>query len=83
LIAYLKQHPVAVFFILVAIIIIAIPAEPEQDVALFCTYNRVFIEFKQGSATWGTIMLDDNGKPVPCDQDDNLKRLSTKHLTRI
>ena len=43
---------------------------PKTSVKLFCTYNRVFIEFEQGSATWGTIMLDDTGVPIPCGEEE-------------
>lgn len=43
-----------------------------SDVRLFCAYGRVFIEFQEGSTTWGTLMLDDNGAPIRC-HDDSIK----------
>lgn len=49
---------------------------PNSSVRLFCTYNRVFIEFEQGSATWGTIMLDNEGRPFPCGDDEIKTKLN-------
>jgi hypothetical protein len=36
----------------------------------------VFIEFEQGSATWGTIMLDNEGRPFPCGDDEIKTKLN-------
>lgn len=44
-----------------------------SDVRLFCSYGRVFIEFQEGSTVWGTIMLDNAGLPVPCDENIKTK----------
>ena len=35
----------------------------------FCAYNRVFVEFTEHGKTWGTLMLDWAGKPIPCRED--------------
>lgn len=40
-----------------------------SDTRLFCSYGRVFIEFQDGNNTWGTLMLDDNGAPIRCNND--------------
>lgn len=32
----------------------------------FCAYSRVFVEFEENGKRWGTIMLDYEGKPIPC-----------------
>lgn len=53
---------------------------PRTNVKLFCSYNRIFIEFEQGNATWGTIMLDDDGKPFPC--DDEIRTKTNTNLLR-
>ena len=37
----------------------------------FCAYNRVFVEFEEGSKVWGTLMLDSRGKPIPCSETDD------------
>lgn len=49
----------------------------KSSVRLFCTYNRVFIEFEQGSATWGTMMLDNEGRPFPCGEEEIKTKLHT------
>ena len=36
----------------------------------FCAYGRVFVRIKEGNTIWGTILLDDNGVPVKCKEDD-------------
>jgi hypothetical protein len=43
--------------------------EPTK-VKLFCSYGRVFIQFEEKYNTWGTMWLDNRGKPVPCDDED-------------
>lgn len=45
----------------------------------FCAYDRVFVEFEERGRTWGTIMLDRNGKPVPCRND--VDEISTTPLS--
>jgi hypothetical protein len=37
----------------------------------FCAYNKVFVEFEEGSKTWGTLMLDSKGKPIPCSESSD------------
>ena len=51
--------------------ILAIRKEPETEARAFCAYNRVFVEFAENGRTWGTIMLDYNGKPIPCSEDND------------
>lgn len=36
----------------------------------FCAYNRVFVEFEEGSKRWGALLLDRDGRPIPCDEDN-------------
>jgi hypothetical protein len=45
----------------------------ETQVKTFCAYNRAFIEFTEGRNTWGTMMLDREGRPIPCSDDDDIK----------
>lgn len=40
--------------------------EREIHTRMFCAYDRVFVEFVEGSNTWGTMWVDNNGKPIPC-----------------
>ena len=37
---------------------------------MFCAYGRVFVEFEEGGNIWGTMMLDQHGRPIPCKEDD-------------
>ncbi len=41
----------------------------EAESKLFCAYGRVFVEFHEGPAVWGTIMLDDSGMPLLCPKE--------------
>jgi hypothetical protein len=43
---------------------------PATHTHSFCAYNRVFVEFEENGTKWGTIMLDYNGKPIPCNEND-------------
>jgi hypothetical protein len=37
----------------------------------FCAYNKIFVEFEEGSSKWGTLLLDWNGHPIPCSEKDD------------
>ena len=37
---------------------------------IFCAYNRLFVEFDENGRLWGTIMIDYDGKPIPCKEED-------------
>ena len=39
----------------------------ETHVRMFCAYGRVFIEFDEKYNSWGTLWLDNDGRPVSCD----------------
>jgi hypothetical protein len=43
---------------------------------MFCAYNKMFIEFDDGKNTWGTIWLDQDGRPVACRDDKNISSRS-------
>jgi len=60
------------FWITMAVILagcVWIVNSTRSDVRLFCSYGRVFIEFQEGNSTWGTIMLDDQGAPIRCNDE--------------
>ena len=40
---------------------------------VFCAYNRLFVEFEENGKSWGTIMLDYGGRPIPCKDTDDVK----------
>jgi hypothetical protein len=54
--------------------------EDRTKIKLFCTNGRVFIEFEEKYNTWGTMWLDDDGKPVSCGDDGRFieEKLSTR-----
>lgn len=33
---------------------------------VFCALDRQWVEFQNGNATWGAMMLDIDGRPIPC-----------------
>lgn len=43
---------------------------PTTHARTFCAYNRIFVEFEEGPFKWGTLMLDLNGRPIPCSESD-------------
>ena len=50
-----------------------LPASPvelentrKDNIKVFCAQGRQWIEFQNGYATWGAMMLDQDGKPVLC-----------------
>ena len=43
---------------------------------MFCAYDRMFIEFTDGKNTWGTIWLDQDGRPVACRDGKNISSRS-------
>jgi hypothetical protein len=49
---------------------------PRAESKVFCAYNRVFVEFEDGRHKWGTLLLDEDGKPIGCNtfkETDNTK----------
>ena len=46
--------------------------EPKTSVTTFCAYGRTFIEFTENDKRWGTTLLDNNGRPVGC-SEENIK----------
>jgi len=44
---------------------------------VFCAYGRVFVEFDDNGKVWGAIMLDYSGRPIPCQEDDDVRIQNT------
>jgi hypothetical protein len=51
----------------------ALKGKPVTETHAFCAYNRVFVEFEEDGKRWGTIMLDMNGRPMPCHEENDIK----------
>lgn len=65
--SYFKRYAIVVWVIVVFGIVILLPTkESEIQSSVFCAYGKVFVEFEEGNHKWGTIMLNDNGKPILC-----------------
>ena len=47
----------------------------------FCAYNRLFVEFEEGSKIWGTTMLDAKGRPVPCAETDTQEVVTQENMS--
>ena len=52
-------------FAALSVVVIAKMENGVTHARTFCAYNRIFVEFEEGSKIWGTIMLDAKGKPIP------------------
>ena len=63
--------------LIVAIGALLVFTEPSRaESKIFCAYNRVFVEFEDGRHKWGTLLLDEDGKPINCStiqSTENLK----------
>jgi hypothetical protein len=54
----------------VMVILLLLPGPEEEGQAkLFCSYDKVFVEFDDGNYKWGTMFLDDDGKPISCSKN--------------
>jgi hypothetical protein len=42
--------------------------EPDTHASTFCAYGKLFVRFKEGSRVWGTMLLDNFGYPVTCQE---------------
>ena len=61
------------FVIAFMVIVGLLPKESSSTTRLFCAYGKVFVEFEEPSYTWGTLMLDNNGKPIPCNTNEHIE----------
>ena len=39
----------------------------------FCAYGHVFVEFERAGKVWGTVFLNERGKPAKCDEEDSVR----------
>lgn len=63
----------AVMFLL---LIIDVTPDTDSHTRIFCAYGKIFIEFTENGSTWGTMMLDDRGVPIPCSSEEKLDTIS-------
>lgn len=53
-------------FIGLIVVLLLIPGPDKVESRVFCAYGKIFVEFEDGKSKWGTIMLDDDGRPLDC-----------------
>ena len=49
----------------------------------FCAYGNVFVEFDEDGYRWGTILLNRNGKPIPCKEDEDITEPANDRTTEF
>ena len=47
----------------------------------FCAYGKIFVEFKNGRNTWGTLLLDRRGLPILCKEELELKEQTDEQIS--
>ena len=57
--------------LLILLAFVAVKPTVKTVTHTFCAYGRVFVEFEETGFRWGTIMLDYNGRPIPCREDND------------
>jgi hypothetical protein len=48
----------------------------ELSVRIFCAYDKLFIEFEEKNSKWGTMFLDEHGRPMSCKKKSIVERYS-------
>jgi hypothetical protein len=65
---------VAINLVLAGVLVFVIDSqESPTHTNTFCAYGKVFVEFKNGRNTWGTLLLDRRGLPILCKEEIELK----------
>jgi drug/metabolite transporter superfamily protein YnfA len=59
--------------VLLVVTILLVSNEDKSTTRLFCAYGKVFVEFEESHSTWGVLMLDSNGKPIPCNDNEHIE----------
>ena len=56
------------------VILLLLPIENTVELNIhaerFCAYGQVYVEFTKGSRVWGTTFLDEFGKTVTCNRNN-------------
>jgi hypothetical protein len=63
----------AINLVLAIILVLIIDTQESTHTTTFCAYGKVFVEFKNGRNTWGTLLLDRRGLPILCKEEIELK----------
>lgn len=79
----MERYPkLATAVILFTVMFASIGSKPRADIRFFCSHERVFIEFEEDGKVWGTIWIDDDGKPLSCVDTTIPKTTSSSSLIK-
>ena len=74
-----KLAKVSIFVVVLFFVtIFFVENEAKSTTRLFCAYGKIFVEFEESHSTWGTLMLDNNGKPMSCRNNGEIELTSKK-----
>jgi hypothetical protein len=45
----------------------------EYKTQMFCAYGSIFVEFEEHGHRWGSMLLDKQGHPIPCNDATTTK----------
>lgn len=63
----MKRSPnLAIVLVLATFAFAWLDSKPSSDIRFFCANDRIFIEFEEDGHVWGTMWVDDDGKPLSC-----------------
>ena len=72
---YVKHFLVAVLLLLMARFLVQrLPSD--STIRIFCAYDKLFIEFEEKNSRWGTMFLDNAGKPMSCNKKITVEQYS-------
>jgi hypothetical protein len=40
--------------------------------SMFCAYGKMFVEFREENHVWGTLWLDNEGRPILCTDTEKI-----------
>jgi hypothetical protein len=46
----------------------------------FCAYGHLYVEFEHNHKVWGTTFLNNQGKPIPCEENDVQETVNLKEI---
>lgn len=72
---YVRHFLVAVILLLVARVWVQ-RAPPDSTIRIFCAYDKLFIEFEENNSRWGTMFLDNSGRPMSCKKKSTVEQYS-------
>ena len=75
-----------IFWVVGVTLILTLVNKPTARTAhtrTFCAYGQVFVEFDEDGYRWGSVLLNRNGKPIPCREDDEITEPANDRTTEL